>query len=125
MLGAPFTKKDKDEFEDVLDKIAGRVRRYNAALYWMRRLHFHEKISLLKIKIKNAPPRNPNGDNDNGANDDPNNWKDAYFVQKIPAAQEEWKQAVDSLNNLLDGTDSSFKYIFADMVQVNDYIVSM
>jgi len=124
ILGAPFTKKPGDDFDALLEEIANCARRYNAALYWMRRLHLYEKAKLLNIPISTPPLRNPHGDHDRGPNDDPAKWTDEDFKRMIPEAQKDWNMAVKGLDSVLKRT-GSLGSIWADMIQVNDYIVSM
>jgi hypothetical protein len=126
ILGVPFKKDPKSLFDTLIDNILSAVRRYNAALYWMRRLHFHEKAILLNIPISFPPPRNPNGDKDGGPTDDLTKWTTGAFKTAIGNAQTDWKNITDQLNDLLFAKpDPNFPQIWADMIQVNGYIVSM
>jgi hypothetical protein len=127
ILGAPFnptidpaTHKPVP-FDALLQDIATRIRKYNAALYWMRRLHFHEKAQLLNIPINSAPPRNPHGD----LAPDPINPTAPNFGSLVQAAQQNWKDAVNGLNDILLNGNNDFEYIWGDLVQVNNYIISM
>jgi hypothetical protein len=88
-LGLPFF--------NLLTEIQSRLRRYNAALYWLRRLHFAVNDPY------NSPPlpRNPHGDKDDGSPNDPtkpqiplkSNPKLGVYIRD---AQAEWKAAVQA-----------------------------
>jgi len=152
ILGAPFNKDPNDpnnKFNLLVEEIARCARNYNAALYWMRRLHFHLKHSLYgsAFRINTAPPRNPHGNKDEDPNNDLANWKSPDFLipdptdnqNPIAKAQTRWKAAVADLKNALTPEFDTppttpphppyptkpFKQIWADMVQVNRYIISM
>jgi len=123
-LGTPLVddpkKKDKFFF-DFLNEIANHVRRYNAALYWMRRLHYLENVTGTQ------PPRNPHGDKEPATGmPDPGTLE---FDALITQAQYEWDKVVEDLNALLNGEKKTSNHGFtdtkADMVEVNGYIVSM
>jgi hypothetical protein len=134
ILGSPFDKDPNKytDFEKLLAEIAHSARRYNAALYWIRRLHFHLRaVSDVAFKINTAPPRNPNGDDDD-PNHDVSKWKLPEFgdpndpsSQPTRKAQDKWEQAVKDLNNSLTAPKHGFNQIWADMIQVNGYIVSI
>jgi hypothetical protein len=144
-LGVPFDDTPgnlNSNFDKLLGNITNCARNYNAALYWMRRLHFHLKAKLYPkdFIINTAPPRNPHGD------DDPNNDLASWDLKRfdpaqtpidnpVTKAQAAWEGAVTALTNALTpGFDvpptipphptKFFKQIWADMVQVNGYIVS-
>ena len=125
ILGQPIT--GGSEFDNFLREIANSVRRYNAALYWMRRLHFAENTPN-----SDAPPRNPHGCKDLPDPADPTKPRvplDASapgFDFYVTAAERVWKRATNELNDILGGaTTDLFTDIVADMVEVNGYIVSM
>jgi hypothetical protein len=124
ILGVPFKKKENDKFDDLIEEIAKKARHYNAALYWMRRLHFHEKVLINSLAVHSAPPRNLHGDDDSDGPD----WKDwdlSYVQGKVKSAQTKWNTAVGELKEVLDRKDSPFQFKWVDMIQVNGYIVSM
>lgn len=118
ILGGSFTQKQNDAFDVLLEDILKRVRKYNAALYWMRRLHFHENADPNKILTK--PPRNPNGDQDYGK--EPKDWN---FDKLVPVAQANWKTAITELHGILTNGKPPFKHLLGDVVRVNDYIISI
>jgi hypothetical protein len=125
MLGGSLDRDSKVPFDVLLNAIANRVRRYNAALYWLRRLHFVENAP----DDSTVPPSNPNGDDDEkgGYTPAPGN---ATFTSKVEKAERDWIAAVDALNDMLSGKKlpdgaKNLKYIQADMVEVNGYLVSM
>lgn len=118
ILGVPFVNTDdkkNTEFDKVVKELLRLARNYNAALYWMRQLHFHEKKSQ---EIGTAPPPNANGDLG------PLPTTPDEHLNAVKAAQARWKVVVNELNALLAGGGHKFKSFFVDFVQVNDYIVS-
>jgi hypothetical protein len=117
ILGSPFINSGKGLFDPLLERIANCVRNYNAALYWMRRLHLLENAE----HIDTPPPRNPHGDKD----DPPMPPGTKPTAEQILNAQEDWKTAVNNLDKALEPPSPLFQQIFADMIQVNGYIVSM
>jgi hypothetical protein len=125
MLGVLLPDPAVAPFDKFLTELAARVRRYNAALYWMRRLHFREHAPSSQ-----QLPRNPSGDQDGGNPlPDPITNRDD-FATLVQGAITAWTGAADKLNNLLAGLESTvydqgFKTTMADMVEVNGYIVSM
>lgn len=130
ILGVPFVNRGT-EFDSVIFRIAQKARNYNAALYWMRRLHFHETYyhrgDSVKPPVKPSPvppPRNPKGDKDMNVPAD--QWGLPHFKAWAKKAQGDWKDAVKDLNQALKAASHPpFKHIWVDMIQVNDYIVSM
>ncbi len=124
ILGADLTKptdpKDDQVFFNFLNELAPLVRRYNAALYWLRRVHY----------AANDPgdsppmPRNPHEPDQDNAPTPPLKTDPKLKTDYIPAAQQEWTKAIDALNaKLSDGP--VLIDIKADMLEVNGYIVSM
>jgi hypothetical protein len=127
ILGGPFNKKANNPFDHLIEVLADRARRYNAALYWMRRLHLYENHPN---QINQSPPMNP-GNPDEVATPPPS----AGYHRAIRAAQSKWKRAVFDLKAVLSGDYDPpqgaaadfviFENIWADFLRVNDYIVSM
>jgi len=111
---------DDPDFFAFLTALADQARRYNAALYWLRRLHFYKKGLG-----KDYPPFNPHGDELKDGIDPTN----SEFQGLVTRAEDRWQTTIDDMNKLLNGHDSSlvhgFKYTRADMVEVNGYIISM
>jgi hypothetical protein len=138
ILGAPFNKDQNSGFDLLLEQLLTAVRHYNAALYWMRRLHFHLRHVLEpdKFKISTAPPRNPHGDGDDLANDkDLATWELKDFgdpadtTNPTRTAEQNWHDALVVLTGALTApktfSNVTFNPIYADVVQVNSYIVSI
>jgi len=125
MLGGFLDEDSTTDFDILLNEISKRVRRYNAALYWLRRLHFAEDAP----PNSTPPPSNPHGDNDDNGNYTPVKGT-ADFKNRVSLAEDEWMNAVDSLNKIFSGDEvphpnPNLPYIAADMIEVNGYIVSM
>jgi hypothetical protein len=120
MVGSPLPSQPTNAFDKFLTEIARRVRNYNAAIYWMRRLHFHENA----VPIGTPPDPNPNGDKVKGALPAK---QTQDFKDLVSEAEAGWKSVVDDLNDLLAGreADYDFPLTTADMIEVNGYIVSM
>lgn len=119
------------DFTSYLWAIANAVRRYNADLYFLRRLHFIENGEPIAGDL---PKRNPNGDKDDPASGKPIPDPKAdpgAFAAFVGDACEKFNDSVDQLNNLLNsgtpptGLAFPFTNTIADMVEVNGYIVSM
>jgi len=111
------TPEDQDFF-DFLTELANQARRYNAALYWLRRLHFYQKAQGTDF-----PPYNPNGDEVI----DPTIIF-GQFLALVNRAEVRWGLEIDKMNGLLNGLSplvKGFKHTKADMVEVNGYILSM
>jgi hypothetical protein len=106
-------------FNRFLRKLAVRARIYNAALHWIRRLHFAENTEPLDPKVRYY---NSHGDVRADVNA-----SDPDFAHLVSQAECDWKKAVDALNALLGGSDTptEFGEVWADMIEVNGYIVSM
>ncbi len=125
IVGSPLKTGSSKEFDMFLNSLARFVRRYNAALYWMRRLHFHENATAMP---EQEFPRNSHGDQDNG--EDLPDKGTQKFRDWVADAEKAWKVRIDELNYLLAGKlGDSFDFGFidtkADMIEVNGYIVSM
>ncbi len=97
-------------------------RQYNASLYRLRRLHFCHKY---QHRPHDWPSPNPwaakPGDN-------PDPFSPPGFNQRIKEAQDNWNTITDNLSTYLETTgDGAFGFtlLAADMVAVNDYVMSM
>lgn len=118
ILGHPFDENSTDKFDQFLAQIARRVREYNAALYWLRRLHFRENAE----PISSPPRENPNGD-ESAHIETPGT---LAFDAQVERAEKRWIDAVRNLNAILDDQPvPGFRNTRADMVEVNGYIISM
>lgn len=116
--GQPFTI--------LLNDLATLVRRYNAALYTLRRIKFY--FDLYKGP-HDYPPSNPHGRDKELAG-----LSKAEIAALIPPSENDWDSKTTELNDFLDARTDGFKdperylgFVFhaADMIEVNNYIVSM
>jgi len=125
VLGAPLNTTNPSTFDQFLAEIGKRVRRYNAALYWMRRLHFHENDQ----PISKPPAYNEHGDKQKDLPDLSTTQGKKDFQTLVDNAINEWEGAVQALNEILAGegqwAGTEFESTGADMIEVNGYIVSM
>lgn len=125
ILGGPIpdqpAKSGHKPFVRLIRKFARAIRAYNATLYDLRRYHFKKyDIDL---------PSNKYGNKDHqGDLPDPNDGN--KFDPKAHDAEEKWKAAAQDLTDLIDPDNPpnqtfGLEIVAADMVQVNNYIVSM
>jgi len=113
--------KGTTDFDCFLSQIADRVRVYNAALYWLRRLHFHENAPADSDPL----PHNRYGDKKKDLPDLTQDSGREEFINLVQKAEGNWIQAVDFLNKMFEEDGLPFKNIKPDMIEVNGYIVSM
>jgi hypothetical protein len=116
---APANPKAKP-FICLIRALALKVRVYNASLYQLRRFHYYDKYH-------NDPGPNPHGDK--RAIPDPKTDPNG-FHGRVQAAEEDWNKAAKALNDIIDPPDPShpplgLDLVAVDMVQMNNYIVSM
>lgn len=106
-------------------ELAQLVRKYNASLYRLRRLHFH-----YEHRDCPCPPHNPRG-GDRKVLPDPDSHE---FCQLAEQAETDWTTVNKSLKCFLktagDGygknpAGKNIRLVAADMVEVNGYVVSM
>jgi len=129
ILGFPIPKPAQGEkaLTTLIRDLAVVVRKYNASLYRLRRLHFHwrykNSTSGQVVWPDPNPPFDPGYPNPNAAD----------FKKTVKQADAHWNNVNDQLNKFLDdaaekgypGQTPKVALIAADMVAVNGYIVSM
>lgn len=112
----------KATFNTLIFELAKCARNYNSTLYLYRLYHFASDYG-------NAQPHtNPNGPKRGGLPFPPPNPNDPNFDKYAQEIEARWKSAAKELDQLLDPseTEQSYSYtVFADMVQVNGFIISM
>jgi hypothetical protein len=116
-LEEPASGQDRQLFQ-LLERLSRLARNYNAALYRLRRLHYY-KYSGNKPGHDPMPPRNPHGETD-----DPNPGDNAEFQRQVEEAECDWRKCTHAIDTELDQQVSGMTVI-ADMIEVNQYIVSM
>jgi hypothetical protein len=120
ILGSKIKRSAKKDFPAMVWDLAHLVRKYNASLYSLRRLHLYN-ISKGTIKMK----QNQHG----GDPDLPNGFLGISDRKKLAkAAEADWKSVITQINTFLDEQNMStyaLKLVAVDMVEVNGYIVSM
>jgi hypothetical protein len=102
----------------LLRDLAVLVRRYNASLYRLRRLHFF----LNAPAGSPLPPRNPAGDEELP----PTGGR--TIEDMVKDAEKDWKKVTKEIDDFIDNRPphpTGLRNIMADMVEVNGYIVSM
>jgi hypothetical protein len=117
--------------------LADHVRRYNAALYRLRRLHFYNTVSSRNSGPSPTiplPPQNPHGDPSDFPLPAPDSDR---FCELAKDAEKEWTTVTTVLNAFIEaefpppgstppGSNApKLKIEAADMIEVNGYIVSM
>jgi hypothetical protein len=117
VLGMPLPPKNTtNRFSSLILDFAKAIRTYNAALYDLRRYHFkNSNIDLPENRHGKRLHRDPL----------PNPGTPA-FKSQAQQAEKDWQDAVDALDLLIDPPQAPpLKVVAADMVQINNYIVSM
>jgi hypothetical protein len=125
-LPNPTTDQTEAPLTTLVRDLAVKVRRYNASLYRLRRLHYHQKYSACAgYKL---PPRNPYGDPTSVPS--PTADPDGFKIM-ISDAETDWRNVNDDLNCFLDKDTGiqrqgyGLALIAADMVEVNGYVISI
>jgi len=113
----PLEKTGEKLFTALLRDLAVCVRRYNASLYRLRRLHYYyyHPRSAQPAKNKFGDPELPPID-------------PARPIEKlVEEAEENWRLVTELLKNSIDQPDPKYGFNIraADMIEVNGYIVSM
>lgn len=125
ILGSPLDEKDEGNpnlFTEYIRELAILCRHHNAALYSMRRMHYALNAPIGSSEMQ----MNPNGHADD---------KKAVpssvtlaFKTAVKEAENRWEDATRKLRNFIrDGLsqeEENFN-IIADMIEVNNYVVSM
>jgi hypothetical protein len=113
------TQEDKD-FLEFVRGLARLARTYNAALYDLRRLHFYWDYRKTPAGVI-WPPPNPHGKQRGIPNLSTMDQAGDPFNDWVKAAEEDWRTACRDLNKTLE----TLSLLAADMVCVNNYIISM
>jgi hypothetical protein len=105
--------------------LAKRIRKYNASLYRLRRLHFWFKYRDYKHdKNCKFPPPNPYGD----VKDLPDAGS-CEFRKLAQDSEKDWVRVTNDINNFIESAMDNYQdgcqLMLADMVEVNGYVVSM
>jgi len=113
-------------FTRLLHDLARLARRYNAALYSLRRLKFNFDLFG---GAHSFPPANVHS-----RDQDLSRLTKDELRPLIAAAEADWREKADAINDFVDAKSPEFKdpekyqgFVFqaADMVEVNNYVVSM
>jgi hypothetical protein len=105
----------KSPLAHMICELAKRVRRYNASLYRLRRLH-------LWFKGKVPMPPNPAGGDPTANLPDPNS---PEFHKCVQRAEKDWVKVTNDLGQFITKATKNKKLVTVDMVEVNGYVVSM
>ncbi len=123
----------KKLFTKLVRELGVQVRKYNASLYRLRRLHYC--MSYKDEDRKHWPHGNPDG----GDAKDPLATTDGGFEKRRDNAEMDWGKANDDLNGMLEAAKAGYPQpqegkpppalqallMGIDMIAVNGYIVSM
>lgn len=127
ILGSRIDSTQTDSLTNLVQRLAVKVRQYNASLYRLRRLHFYWDYKDQDPRLVAFPPPNPYGD----PKTDPDPTKDLQGFKKMAQdAETDWARVSDQVNTLLetassDGNTFGVTLLGADMIAANGYIVSM
>lgn len=115
ILGHPISQ-NTDSLTQICCDLAKKVRKFNAVLYQLRRLHYHE----------NAPDRSPPMPHNPHGGYSPNlHPKDSEdFKKDVNSAESDWAAITKEISEYLASNPQGLA-VTADMVEVNGYIVSM
>jgi hypothetical protein len=127
ILGSRIDTTQTDSLTNLVQRLAVKVRQYNASLYRLRRLHFYWDYKDQDPRLVTFPPPNPYGDPKTAP--DPANDLQG-FKNMVQDAEVDWTKVSDQVNTLLetastDGNSFGITLIAADMIAANGYIVSM
>jgi hypothetical protein len=100
--------------------LALQVRRYNASLYRLRRLHYY-KHSGNDPATDPMPERNPT----DGLPDPLPPINSSAFDTLVGLAEANWSTVVSEIDMFLDQSHGGLTILAADMIEVNGYVVSM
>ena len=127
ILGSRIDATKTDDLTKFIQRLAVKVRQYNASLYRLRRLHLYWDYQDRPSQLVDPPKRNPHGD----PKTEPKPKQDLPgFKQMVKDAETDWVKVTNQLNKLLetassDGNNFRIKLLGADMIAANGYIVSM
>src|SRR5205823_1692068 len=127
ILGSRIDTTQSDNLTKFVQKLAVKVRQYNASLYRLRRLHFYWDYKDQGVQLVTLPKANPHGDPK--TNPDPKNDLPG-FRNMVNDAEADWIKVTDQVNDLLETASSDsntfgITLLAADMIAANGYIVSM
>jgi hypothetical protein len=127
ILGSRIDTAQTDDLTRFLQKLALRVRQYNASLYRLRRLHFYWDYKDQDSRLVTFPQANPHGD----PKTDPDPINDlSGFKKMVEDAEADWASVNNQVNDLLEtayssGNNFGITLLGVDMIAANGYIVSM
>ena len=127
ILGSRIDTNQTDGLSKLVQRLAVKVRQYNASLYRLRRLHVYWDYKDQPPQLVTFPEPNPHGDPK--TEPDPINAL-PQFKQMVKAAEDDWTKVTNQVNELLetassDGNSFGVTLLGADMIAANGYIVSM
>ncbi|HEY0549681.1 MAG TPA: hypothetical protein VGF13_08770, partial [Verrucomicrobiae bacterium] len=126
ILGDPIPQPAINEkpFIKMIRDLAMHVRRYNASLYRLRRLHYYVYSGNDPLQ-PGMPPRNPFGD----LPDPIPQLGSPEFQIRIEKAEYDWEKVTKDIDAFIERKSSTayggLEVVAADMSEVNGYIVSM
>jgi hypothetical protein len=127
ILGSRIDTTQSDDLTNFVQRLAVKVRQYNASLYRLRRLHFYWDYKDQDSRLVNFPQANPHGD----PKTDPDPLNDLPgFKKMVNDAEADWTKVAGQVSDLLetasdDGNTYGITLLAADMIAANGYIVSM
>ncbi len=127
ILGSSIDSTKTDSLTNLVQRLAVKIRQYNASLYRLRRLHFYWDYKDQDSRLVNFPPANPHGD----PKTDPDPINDLPGFKKMAKdAEDDWINVSNQVNDMLemassDGNSFGTTLLGTDMITANGYIVSM
>src|SRR5437016_9687581 len=98
ILGSRIDTTQSDNLTKFVQRLAVKVRQYNASLYRLRRLHFYWDYKDQGVQLVTLPKANPHGDPK--TNPDPKNDLPG-FKNMVNDAEADWVKVTDQVNDLL------------------------
>jgi hypothetical protein len=132
ILGGPLATTPppgQTQLTQLIRDLAVKVRKYNASLYRLRRIHYCNKFHDDANK-KYWPHPNPDG----GDEKDPTAGSTSDVTKRVSDAEQNWCTVTDDLDSFLESAKKGYPFAPAqskiqllgvDMVEVNNYIISM
>ena len=115
VVGHPISN-GSDVLTTICRELASLVRKYNAVLYELRRLHYHENAPEKSALM----PYNPHGGFEQNLPE-----KDTVeFIKRVGETEKQWAEVTKNIGEFL-AEDRNGLRVTADMIEVNGYIVSM